>query len=202
MRETVGVGAHESKPQREIWAAEIWSLAHREFFRPRERVQPARQNVCSEKRSMMELPGPPKGQVIKALQRRRKLARGGGRETQSRGERISEGRMVTVPNAAKRSIKSKTKRSSQQLIPPPTGGFDFTVMFFQLLWAQFRSPLEQCRHHSLQEALFVYFSSLFARFHVCLRNQAVSLNRGRDAAAPHSTQHSTYFTANGCANTN
>lgn len=112
---------------------------HIEFFRPWERAQPVRQNVWSEKRSMMELPGPPKGQVMKALQRRRKLARGRGRETQSWGEKISEGRMVTVPNAAKRSIKRKPKRSSQQLIFPPPGGFDFTVMFFQLLWARFCS---------------------------------------------------------------
>lgn len=90
MREGAEVGVHESKPQREIWGAEIWSSAYSECFRPWEKAQPARQNVWSEKRSKIELPGPPKGQVMKALQRRRKLARNRGREAQSWGERISE----------------------------------------------------------------------------------------------------------------
>lgn len=81
MREGAGVGVHESKPQREIWGAEIWSLAYSECFRPWEKAQPARQNVWSEKRSKIELPGPPKGQVMKALQRRRKLARNRKRST-------------------------------------------------------------------------------------------------------------------------
>lgn len=40
---------------REKWAAEIWSMAYSKFFRPWERVQPARQNVWSEKTSRMEL---------------------------------------------------------------------------------------------------------------------------------------------------
>lgn len=148
----------------------------------------------------MELPGPPKGQVMKALKRRRKLARGRGRETQSWGEKISEGKMVTVPNAAKRSIKRKTKRSSQQLIFPPPGGFDFTVMFFQLLWARFCSPLDQCRHHSLQEAL-LFTSPICPSSHLSVQ-PGCKPPQGRDALVPHSPSTVLNFTTDGCANTN
>lgn len=69
-----------------MWAAEIWS-SHREFFRPWERVQPARQNVWSEKEFMMELLGSSKGQMTRCQERRRKLARDRGGKSQSMGER-------------------------------------------------------------------------------------------------------------------
>lgn len=95
-----------------MWAAEIWS-SHREFFRPWERVQPARQNVWSEKEFMMELLGSSKGQTTRCQERRRKLARDRGGKSQSIGgerEFQNEGD-ETVPNAAKRSPKRKTKQS-------------------------------------------------------------------------------------------
>lgn len=65
MKEGAGLGAHGFKPQREVWAAEIWSRAHSKFFRPWKRVQPARQNVWNEKTSMMAIPESPKGQMIR-----------------------------------------------------------------------------------------------------------------------------------------
>lgn len=59
------VGGNGFKPQREVWAAESWSRAHSKFFRPWERVQTARKSVWNEKTSMMEIPEPPKGQMIR-----------------------------------------------------------------------------------------------------------------------------------------